>query len=84
MTTGGDVYTQAGMAAHIYVANTDMRDDHFFNADGEMLIVPQEGGLRFRTEMGVIEYEDFVDTRFAEGAHTMTAWKYEAGDDRAK
>jgi homogentisate 1,2-dioxygenase len=57
MTTGGDVYTQAGMAAHIYVANTDMRDDHFFNADGELLVVPQEGGLRFRTEMGVIEIQ---------------------------
>jgi homogentisate 1,2-dioxygenase len=55
MTTGGDVYTHTGMAAHIYVANSDMVDDHFFNADGEMLIVPQEGSLRFRTEMGVIE-----------------------------
>jgi homogentisate 1,2-dioxygenase len=57
MTTGGDVYTQTGMAAHIYVANSDMVDDHFFNADGEMLVVPQEGGLRLRTEMGVIEVQ---------------------------
>ena len=31
-----------------------------------------------------IPFEEFVDTRFAEGAHGMTAWKYEAGDDRAK
>lgn len=31
-----------------------------------------------------IPFEDFVDTRFAEGAHAMTAWKYEAGDGRAK
>jgi len=31
-----------------------------------------------------IPFEDFVDTRFAEGAHAMTAWKYEAGDDRAQ
>ncbi|RWI08837.1 MAG: homogentisate 1,2-dioxygenase [Mesorhizobium sp.] len=55
MTTAGDVYTQTGMAAHVYVANTDMIDDHFFNADGELLVVPQEGGVRFVTEMGVIE-----------------------------
>ena len=55
MTTAGDATGQAGMAAHVYVANVDMVDDHFFNADGEMLVVPQEGGVRFRTEMGVIE-----------------------------
>jgi homogentisate 1,2-dioxygenase len=55
MTTGGDVFTHTGMAAHVYVANMSMVDDHFFNADGEMLIVPQEGGVRFVTEMGVIE-----------------------------
>ena len=55
MTTAGDVFTQAGMAAHAYVANRDMVDDHFFNADGELMVVPQVGGLRFLTEMGVIE-----------------------------
>src|SRR5690606_23551232 len=42
-------------AAHIYVANADMVDDYFFTADGELLVVPQEGGVRFLTEMGVIE-----------------------------
>jgi homogentisate 1,2-dioxygenase len=55
MTTGGDALGQSGMAAHLYVANDDMTDDHFFNADGELLVVPQVGGLRFVTEMGVIE-----------------------------
>ena len=57
MTTAGDVFSQAGMAAHVYVANTDMVDDHFFNADGELMVVPQEGGLRLVTEMGIIEIE---------------------------
>lgn len=57
MTLAGDVLGQAGMAAHVYVANADMVDDHFFNADGEMLVVPQDGGVRFLTEMGVIEVE---------------------------
>jgi len=55
MTTAGDVFTQAGMAAHVYVATASMQNDHFFNADGEMLIVPQLGGLRLLTEMGIIE-----------------------------
>lgn len=57
MTTAGDVFGQAGMAAHAYVANADMVDDHFFNADGELLVVPQLGGLRFMTEMGVMEVQ---------------------------
>ncbi|MDN2566232.1 homogentisate 1,2-dioxygenase [Aquibium sp. A9E412] len=57
VTTAGDVNGQAGMAAHVYVANVSMVDDHVFNADGELLIVPQEGGLRVFTEMGVMEVE---------------------------
>jgi homogentisate 1,2-dioxygenase len=32
-----------------------MVDDYFFNADGELLIVPQEGGIRVVTEMGIME-----------------------------
>ncbi|MDH6229852.1 homogentisate 1,2-dioxygenase [Mesorhizobium soli] len=55
MTTGGDALGQSGMAAHLYVANDDMTDNHFFNADGELLVAPQVGGLRFITEMGIIE-----------------------------
>jgi len=31
-----------------------------------------------------IPFEDFVDTKFAEGAYAMTPWKYEAGDARAR
>jgi NitT/TauT family transport system substrate-binding protein len=31
-----------------------------------------------------IPFEDFVDTKFAEGAHAMTPWKYEAGDARSQ
>jgi homogentisate 1,2-dioxygenase len=54
-TTAGDADTQTGMAAHILCFNQSMQDEYFFNADGEMLFVPQEGGLRFRTEFGVIE-----------------------------
>ncbi|MHA7885313.1 homogentisate 1,2-dioxygenase [Nitratireductor rhodophyticola] len=57
MTTAGDVQGQAGMAAHIYAFNTSMVDEYFFNADGELMLVPQEGGVRLKTEMGIIEIE---------------------------
>lgn len=55
MTTAGDVNTQVGMASHIYLATASMEDDYFFSADSELLIVPQEGQLRFYTELGVID-----------------------------
>jgi homogentisate 1,2-dioxygenase len=57
MTTAGDVMTQVGMAAHVYVMNDDMIDDYAFNADGELLIVPQDGTLLIFTEMGIMEVE---------------------------
>ncbi len=55
MTTAGDVNTQTGMAAAVYLVNQSMTDEYFFNADGELLVVPQSGGLRFCTELGRIE-----------------------------
>ena len=54
MAGNGDVATQVGMAAHVYVANVSMQR-FFYNADGELLIVPQEGALTIRTELGVLE-----------------------------
>ncbi|OAP37702.1 homogentisate 1,2-dioxygenase [Sinorhizobium glycinis] len=55
MTTAGDVLTQVGMAAHAYVFNADMEDDYFFNADGELLIVPETGAIRVFTELGKMD-----------------------------
>ncbi len=57
MTTAGDVNTQVGMATHVYLVNESMVDDYFFSADSEMLIIPQEGQLRFHTELGIIDVE---------------------------
>ena len=57
MTTAGDVNTQVGMAAHIYLATESMVDEYFFSADSELLVVPQEGRLRFCTELGIIDLE---------------------------
>ena len=57
MTTAGDVNTQVGMASHIYLVTESMQDEYFYSADSELLVVPQEGRLRFCTEMGVIDIE---------------------------
>jgi len=57
MTTAGDVNTQTGMAAHVYLVTQSMKDAYFYSADSEMLIVPQEGRLRFATELGIIDVE---------------------------
>lgn len=55
MTTAGDVYSQIGMSAHIYLINAPMRDEYFYNADGELMLVPDHGRLRIATELGVME-----------------------------
>ena len=57
MTTAGDANTQAGMAAHVYLITKSMVDQHFYNADGEMMFVAQQGNLRFVTEFGRIDIE---------------------------
>ncbi|WP_395808454.1 homogentisate 1,2-dioxygenase [Archangium minus] len=44
----------AGVAVHEYFANRSMTDTVFYNADGELLIVPQSGKLRLVTELGVL------------------------------
>jgi homogentisate 1,2-dioxygenase len=55
MTTAGDVNTQTGMASHVYLVNSSMKDTYFYSADSEFLVVPQQGKLRFCTELGVID-----------------------------
>jgi len=37
------------MAAHVYLITKSMVDQHFYNADGEMMFVPQQGNLRLVT-----------------------------------
>jgi homogentisate 1,2-dioxygenase len=54
MAGNGNVHDQAGMAIHMYCASRSMRDRFFYNADGELLIVPQQGRLAAYTECGVL------------------------------
>ncbi len=55
ITTAGDVFTQLGMAAHVYLASAPMTDEYFYNADGELLIVPELGRLDIFSELGRME-----------------------------
>ncbi len=48
MAGNGDPDAQAGCAIHLYAANRSMVDRYFYNADGEMLIVPQQGRVALR------------------------------------
>jgi homogentisate 1,2-dioxygenase len=57
ISTCGDAGTQCGMGAHVYTLNRSMADAYFYNADGEMMFVPDEGRIRIATEFGVIEIE---------------------------
>lgn len=50
----GDVRAQSGAAIHLYAATVSMFDRFFSNADGELLILPQEGRLRIPTEFGIL------------------------------
>jgi homogentisate 1,2-dioxygenase len=51
----GSPQTCTGCGIHWYLANRSMRDRFFYDADGELLIVPQLGRLRVATELGVLE-----------------------------
>jgi len=55
MAGNGDSASVRGSAVHLYSINQSMKGRYFYNADGELLIVPQQGALRFRTECGVLE-----------------------------
>ncbi|MGA7296849.1 MAG: homogentisate 1,2-dioxygenase [Rhodanobacteraceae bacterium] len=53
----GSAASQQGIGIHLYSASRDMDARYFYNADAEMLLVPQAGRLRIATEMGVLVVE---------------------------
>jgi homogentisate 1,2-dioxygenase len=46
---------QVGLAVHIYRASRSMKGRYFWNADGELMFVPQQGPLLIFTELGKLE-----------------------------
>lgn len=57
MAGNGSAEQMMGCAIHMYVANQSMTGRYFYNADGELLIVPQEGRLEIATEFGQLDIE---------------------------
>ncbi len=55
VAVAGDARLQMGGAVHVYRANRSMTDRYFGTADGELLIVPQQGRLTLHTECGVLD-----------------------------
>jgi homogentisate 1,2-dioxygenase len=51
----GDAGMRSGIAIHVYCATKSMDRRVFFDADGELLIVPQQGRLSLASEFGQIE-----------------------------
>jgi homogentisate 1,2-dioxygenase len=54
IVVNGDADAQTGIAAHLVLANRSMTRRALVNADGEMLLVPQQGRLTITTELGVL------------------------------
>ncbi len=55
MGGNGNAGARCGIAIHIYRATKSMARRAFYNADGELLIVPQAGRLLLATELGLVE-----------------------------
>ncbi|RQU21829.1 homogentisate 1,2-dioxygenase [Burkholderia cenocepacia] len=59
MAGNGSAAAMNGCAIHLYAANRSMQDRFFYSADGELLIVPQQGRLFIATEFGRLDVEPF-------------------------
>jgi len=57
MAGNGSAASMSGCAIHLYAANRSMSGRYFYNGDGELLIVPQQGRLAIATEMGRLDVE---------------------------
>jgi len=57
MAGNGGSWAGTGVGIHMYACNASMRGRFFYSADGELLIVPQQGRLRLATELGVLDVE---------------------------
>jgi len=51
----GDAATGSGGSIHVYRANRSMVDRVFYDADGELLLVPQQGRIVLFTELGKLD-----------------------------
>ncbi len=55
LAANGNAHLQTGVAIHVYLATESMVDRFFYDADGELLVVPQQGRLHVHTECGILQ-----------------------------
>ena len=55
MAGNGSPAAMSGIGVHMYAADRDMQGRFFYDADGELLVVPQQGRLHIETELGVVD-----------------------------
>jgi len=82
VTMGGNgaPQTQTGCAIHLYAANRSMGRRVLYDADGELLIVPQLGRLHIVTELGRIDIQPLEIAVIPRGVR----FRIELPDDRAR
>jgi homogentisate 1,2-dioxygenase len=51
----GSARLRRGYAVHVYAANRNMEDRAFYDADGDLLLLPELGALTLMTELGVLD-----------------------------
>ncbi len=51
----GSPSSRRGYAVHLYAANRNMEDRAFHDADGDLVVLPQDGALTILTELGALE-----------------------------
>ncbi len=57
IAANGGTGSYRGCAVHLYAANCPMGTKFFYDADGELLIVAELGGLELRTEFGDMQIQ---------------------------
>lgn len=57
MLWNGDPETHSGVTLSTYAATASMDRQVFLSADGELLIIPEQGGLTLHTELGEIDID---------------------------
>ncbi len=55
VASNGDLAAQTGSGVYLYALSADMRGRFLTSADGELLLVPQQGALLLRTELGLLQ-----------------------------
>lgn len=57
MGGAGTPHMKSGLSIHLYACNANMEKEAFYSSDGDMLIVPQQGALLVKTELGRIRVD---------------------------